>query len=282
MASCRLRSAVLVLGSLSAFGQATTATQTFDVASIKRAPANQEWGYRFAPGGRAILTNLSLKDLIQIAWHIQAFRIAGGASWIDSERYDIEAKAEGNPGEAESRVMLQSLLADRFRLALHRQTRELPGYALLQVKSGVRPGLVRAAEGSCTPLEDSSGPRSPEDRKRPVCGFRQWLQPPGQGIPLMHLQGLNVTINMLARVLGTTLDTPVADETGIAGNFDIRLEYPPDDSVLARLRPDARPLDAAGSSLFTALQEQSGLKLESRKSPVGIFVIDRAERPSEN
>jgi uncharacterized protein (TIGR03435 family) len=259
----------------------------FEVASIKPSPSDEQGGgYHFLPGGRFTVTNFTLKNLIQVGWHLQAFRVAGGAAWTDSQRYDVEAKAEGNPSEDESRLMLQSLLADRFRLALRRETKELPIYTLAQAKTDGRlgAGIVAAKEGNCTTLGDYAGPTpSPEPGKPPGCGFTERLRPQDKGAALAQLQGLGVTLNLFARLLGNLLDRHVADETGVSGTYDVSLEYALDENRLAaRLMPDAQPSDTTGPSLFTALQEQLGLKLESTKGPVEIFVIDHVERPSEN
>src|ERR1017187_6251312 len=151
--------------------------------------------------------------------------------------------------------MLRPLLAERFHLDLHRETRQLPIYALVSAKSGVRLGESR--EGSCTRVEDYSGPQPPpEPPASPICGFKQRLRPQTQGAPLMALQGTGVTLGLLARVLGTTLDREVLDETGIGGTFDFAVEYAPDDDILARVVPEAQPGNTTGASLFTAMQEQ--------------------------
>jgi uncharacterized protein (TIGR03435 family) len=256
----------------------------FEVASIKKARSDESYGYRFGPGGRAVLTHLRLRDLILVAWHIQDFRILGDADWINSENYDVEAKAEGNPSEDEFRVMLQSLLAERFHLAIRRETRELPLYTLVPAKNGARlgTGMMATKEGSCMPVNEYSGPQPPpETLKPPMCGFRQRLRPQSRGAPLMQLTANGVTSVWFARSLGTILDREVTDDTGLDGSYDFTLDYAPDDGLLKRVAPDAQPDDTA-PSLFTALQEQLGLKLDSRKGPVEVFVIDHAERPSEN
>jgi uncharacterized protein (TIGR03435 family) len=261
-----------------------TAKAEFEVASIKRARSEESYGYRFGPGGRAVLTRLRLRDLILVAWHIQDFRILGDADWIDAESYDVEAKAEGSPTEDEFRLMLRSLLADRFQLAIRRETRELPIYRLVPAKSGARlgTGMIATKEGSCTPIDQYSGPQPPpETLKPPMCGFRQRLRPQNQGRPLMQLKATGVTSVWFARALGTMLDREVTDGTGLDGSYDFTLDYAPDDHLLKRVIPDAQPDDTA-PALFTALQEQLGLKLEPHKGPVEVFVIDHAERPSEN
>jgi uncharacterized protein (TIGR03435 family) len=256
----------------------------FDVAAIKRAsPDERGGGYRFEPSGRTIVSNFTLKNLIMVAWHIQDFQIAGGAGWLDSERYDVQAKAEGNPGEGESRAMLQSLMADRFHLAQHREAREMPIYVLaLENRSGrLGAGLVTAKGGNCTPPVGEFPPPL-EKGAPPYCGFKQRLRSQDKSAPLMQLQGSGVTLEMLARILGTILDRHIANETGISGNFDVNLEYAPDNNLLTHTLPETQPPDAAAPSLFTALREQLGLKLIPSKGPVEVLVIDHAERPSEN
>jgi uncharacterized protein (TIGR03435 family) len=279
----RWRSVAVISLLLSSGGSAIAQTDTplqFEVASIKRARPDAVWGFHFAPGGRATLTDFSMNELIILAWHTQGFRIVGGPSWFDSERYTIEAEAEGNPVLEDSRLMLRSLLQDRFRLALHRETRELPAYALVPVKSGAR--LAEAKNGSCKTADESSGPTPPSEPGLPGCGFSQRLRPQNNGAPMMQLQGHSVTTSMIARMIGNILDRAVSDDTGISGSFDISVEYAMDDGLLKRVAPDARVSDNTAPSLFTALQEQVGLKLESRRVPVEVLVIDHAERPSAN
>ncbi len=284
----RLLAIAVLITALRAFGQVPIATPAFEVASIKLAQRDaKDGGYRFEPGGRTVVKSFTLKNLIQIGWHLQAFRIVGGAAWMDSTRYDVEAKAEGTPSEDESRLMLQSLLVDRFRLALRRETRELPMYALVREKSGMRPGagLVPAKQGGCTPLGDFAGPPPQlEPGRPPGCGFKWRLRTANkseQDAPLMQMQGLGVPMSLLARALGNLLECQVADDTGISGSFDVSLEYVPGNNLLARASVDGPP-DTAGPAIFTALQEQLGLKLEARKGPVEVFVIGHADRPSEN
>jgi uncharacterized protein (TIGR03435 family) len=173
--------------------------------------------------------------------------------------------------------MLQSLLAVRFHLALHSEKKEIPIYALVPAKRGGRlgAGLVMAKEGDCTPRPQDFPPPL-EAGKPPYCGLTQQLRRQDNGVPLMQLQGSGVTLSMLARTLASTLNRHVTDDTGIGGSYDISVEYAPWDDSPATKSDNAVP------SLFTALQEQLGLKLESRKGPVDVLVIDHAERPSAN
>jgi uncharacterized protein (TIGR03435 family) len=254
----------------------------FDVASVKPAPPDEALGYRFEPGGRMVVSHFRLADLMLIGWHILPFQVVGGPAWAYSETYDIEAKAAGNPDSDQSRIMLQSLLADRFHLALYRDTRELPMYALVTAKKGARPaaGLVRAKEGDCTPASQDF-PQPPLDAGKPAyCRVTQQFRRQDNGAPSVQLRGYGVTLSMLARSLASTVYQQVEDNTGIAGNYDVNMDYAPyneNDNDSLTPKPDT-----GVQSLFTALQEQLGLKLEARKGPVEVLVIDRAERPSGN
>lgn len=256
----------------------------FEVASGKKTRSGESYRYRFGPGGKALLTHVRLRDLILVAWHTQDFRILGDTEWINSDSYDIEAKAQGSPSEDQFRLMLQSLLVNRFHLAIHRETRELPIYTLVLAKNGARfdKGLIATQKGSCTPIEEYSGPQPPpETLIPPICGFRQHLRPQSQGTSVMQLAADGITLVWFARTLGTILNRQVMEDTGLNGRYSFTLDCVPDDTLLKRIMPDAQPGDTA-PSLFTAIQEQLGLKLESRKGPVEVLVIDHAERPSEN
>lgn len=251
------------------------------LASIKpAAPGQRARMMRPTPGGRLNINNMTLKDLIQFAFRVQPFQISGGPAWLDSENYDIVAKADHDPGQDQLPLMLQSLLADRFALKIHREMKDMPVYALVLAKSAGKetPGLTDAKEGGCA-VRDPTAPIQPPTPGKPptlYCGNMMMgiNQLYAQAIPLGNI------VPMLSRMLGRT----VIDKTGVTGKFDIHLEWTPDPSQLQFLPPDApKPnFDPSGPSIFTALQEQLGLKLESQKGPVEILIIDHAERPSEN
>jgi uncharacterized protein (TIGR03435 family) len=248
-------------------------------------------GGGFSPG-RLALHCVTVKSLIVRAYDIYAngrrlpvlppnFRtdpVAGGDPWVDSARYEILAKAEGNPAmEMMNGPMLQVLLEDRFKLKLHRETREVPVYVLTVAKSGLK--LPRVNEGSCTPLDMDNVHASVEPgEKRPdFCG--------AGGIGRKGSDGMvetraNTIVNF-ARMLGSVLDRPIVDKTGISGLFNFHLEFAPD---LSTPRFSAPRVDdpAVGPSIFTAIQEQLGLKLEAAKGPGEFIVIDHVEKPSEN
>jgi len=248
---------VLVLGSRLAFAQAA-GPPAFEVAAIEPSdPAETMAIHR--SGNRLATSATSLEFLITWAYDVHSDRLFGKPKWLDSVRYDIVANApEGTqtaprtPGQPTLlQQMMQTLLTDRFKLALHRETRELPAYALVVAKGGLK---VHLAE-----VPDAMG-QNP-------------FSMPGRG----RLLGTQVSPAMLAKALASQLDRSVEDETGLKGVFDFTLEWEPDTQSTGV--DDEAPSANVGSgpSLFTALREQIGLKLEPRKAPVEVFVIDRIE-----
>jgi uncharacterized protein (TIGR03435 family) len=253
----------------------------FEVASIKpSAPDERFIRVRGAPGGRVDINNVTLKFLIQYAWGVQPFQISGGATWSDSLHYDISAKAESDPKGDEMLLMLRALLEDRFQLKIHRETKEAPIYALVLARKDGKlgPGLTLAQDGGCVKIDPSKPPEPPPPgTPRPnYCG--------GQMMSPKSLKAVSVPVANILAILARTLGRTVVDQTGLKGNYDISLEWSPDEAQLAMLPPDLPrpPVDASGPSIFTAIQEQLGLKLESQKGPVEMLAIDRAEKPSEN
>jgi bla regulator protein BlaR1 len=232
----------------------------FEVASIKpSAPGGRGVRIQMMPGGRFDASGVTAKLLIQQAYGVKDFQISGGPGWINSERYDLTAKADRDIGRGEQiRPLIQKLLADRFQLTIHRDTKELPIYALVVGKNG--PRLKESAS-------NSTGPQ-----------IRMGL---GRG----SIDGQGIGMDMLASNLSNPLGRTVIDRTGLKGKYDIKLEFTPEGAP-GRGPGDgpesAPPPDPTGPSIFTALQEQLGLKLESSKGPVEIIIIDRIEKPSEN
>ena len=280
----------IVFGSVNA-GQLRAQSQTatnaplpsFEVASIKQTPAGTSGGgYNLEPGGRTVVRNFTLKNLIMLAWHVQVFQVQGTTGWMDTTRYDIEAKGSDNSSDDQSRLMLQSLLADRFHLTLHRETKDLPIFALRRTASSGT-SLTPAKDGSCTPLaaQPATAP-SVVSSASPPCGITQRLtKSQDNGSTTMSVEGRGVAMDILARTFGTVLGRHVTNETGLSGSFDLRLEYKPE-NFSAPPMAVAQSTESTAPSFFTALQDQLGLKLESQKGPVEVLVVDHAERPSEN
>jgi bla regulator protein blaR1 len=285
-----IASAVMVVATISPL-RAISATQStvssagdpaFEVASIKSNVSGAlRVSIQVSPGGRFTAINAPLGALIRHAYGLQQFELAGGPKWLDSDRFDIAAKAEGEPAPAQMRLMLRTLLADRFKLQLRSETRELPTYALVIARNDrkPRPGL-RRTESDCAPaasLQDVLGisaPSGPRDPDAP-CGFFG----PGPG---GSAKFRGVTIEVLARFLAPAVHRPVFDRTGLTGYFDADLEMtaefgppPPPPGVPDRFDRSSLP------SIFTAIQEQLGLKLDAQRGPVTVFVIDRLEHPTE-
>jgi uncharacterized protein (TIGR03435 family) len=213
----------------------------FVAATIKPSkdePGHSGWHTRT---GMAILTGQTLKSLICIAYSVKDTQVAGGPKWLDGDRFDINAKAEGPAEDPELLKMLQTLLADRFQLVIHHEEKIVPAYALVVAKSGLKIKPVEGATGS-----NSKG---------------------GRGV----LTATGVTMAKLADIMSRQMKVPVADLTETPGAFNFKLEW--------SIEGDRNDVESA---LLAALQSQLGLKLESRKIPVDVIVVDKAEKPSEN
>jgi uncharacterized protein (TIGR03435 family) len=235
----------------------------FEVASIKPGdPDKRGMQIQNTPGGRFNAKNVSVKLLIQHAYDVKEFQISGGPAWINSP-WDITAKADGTATPAQIKQMIQTLLADRFKLTIRRETKELPSYALVVGKNGPK-------------LKES------ENAGREANGAgRKAMFMMGRG--RLDAQGIHMGafVNQLAR----QVNRPVIDKTGLTGTYDIKLEWTPDDNQMARLKAEAEgapAIDPNGPSIFTAVQEQLGLKLEAQKGEVETLFIERLEKPTEN
>jgi uncharacterized protein (TIGR03435 family) len=263
------------------------ATPKFEVATIKLskecAPGTRSGGERLT--GRLTLKCQPLIGLITSAYlrfanarfttQSRTEPISGAPSWADSELYDVNAKAEGVPSEEMMRgPMMQALLEDRFKLRIHRQTTTIPVYALVQ--SGRGPKLRPFQEGSCIPVDQSRFPPPPATEKS--CHARGHREGTMQ---IVDAQAM--TVSEFSKIfLNGVLDRPVIDKTGIAGTYDFHLEYGIDQATPRFLNNGAGADDSVGPSIFTAVQEQLRLRLQSTTGPGESLVIDHVERPSEN
>jgi uncharacterized protein (TIGR03435 family) len=236
------------------FGQAANAP-AFDAASVKvHTTVDGHTSAHTGPGG-VQMTNVTLRFCLTRAYGITDPQIIG-PPWIDTDRYDIVAKSPSGAPESQIPDFLQTLLAERFKLVAHGETRELPAYALVVAKTG--PKLTKAEENT------------------PGSGMSS-----GDGT----VTGTAVTMARLAGFLATPhadLGLPVVDQTGLEGYFTFTLNWTPERRLTAK--PDSKmPAADAPPSILMALQEQLGLKLEKRKAPIEVLVVDRAERvPTEN
>jgi uncharacterized protein (TIGR03435 family) len=267
VAMTSLRVGVILLGCTAVFAQ--DLRPSFDAASVRPAapaPVGPFW-----PGSRPVcpltgcggpgtgsperitFTYVSLKHLIEAAYDVRSYQIEAPA-WLESARFDVVANVPPGATRDQANLMLQNLLADRFQLKLHRSTRELPVYALVVAKND--PKLKESVDD----------PNAPRGRGTIGSGARKRFEFDGQ------------TMARFADVLASEVDRPVIDMTGLEGTYDIRLEFAPQSkSAFGSPNPQDTP------ELFTALTEQLGLKLESRKGPVVLLVVDSASRqPTEN
>jgi uncharacterized protein (TIGR03435 family) len=277
-------SAVLpVVAAVAVFGQPASRPR-FEVASIK--PAGDQGFMMVRPLPNGLRGVSSLKLLMQSAYTAQAFQIAGGPAWIDSERFTIDAKAAGNPSRDQISLMLQSLLEERFQLKIHRETRELPVFDLVLARGG--PKLPSPKEGGCDdstdPLPEVTGGRMPPPGSGPApptrCGGLDVILQAGGA----RMSGGKIPMPELVRMLSVVVGRTVVDRTGFTGLFDVRLDFLPDDSTpnMPPPPPGAASSDAMSPSIFSALPEQLGLRLASAEGPVDVIVIDRVERPTAN
>jgi len=297
---------------IAVFGSLLVCAQEFEVASIKPADPNGRGVMMRGGPGQVNFTGVTLRLLIQQAYGVRDFQISGGPAWMNSDRYEIVAKPPADepaiprdPTQATDeqrqtfnkrrQAMLQALLADRFQLKVHRETKEMPTYILTLAKGGAK-------------IKDNGGKTSDPN-------MRPGMMRMGPGA----ITAAQTTMPNLIQLLSQLTCRTVVDQTGLTGKYDIDLKYTPDASAMCSpfggappplppgagagpgpggqvavlsggpggpgpggRGPDFTPPDPNGPTIFTALQDQLGLKLESGKGPVEIIVIDHAEKPSEN
>ena len=251
-----------------AFAQEAPRPQ-FEVASLKPDNSGRPgFGIRALPAGLTA-TNINLKRLIAMAYSVTDFQIYGDLPWLETARFDLEAKAGALTALPQLRLMTQSLLDERFQLKFHRESRQLPIYTLTMLKPGVKgPGLTDAPGEPCGPPKAEG--TIANGLPRAACGTVN----PQSG----RIFGQRGRMSQLADRLTAMLGRTVVDKTGLDGAYDIELTFAPDIDLA---NPSAAA-DSGGPSLFTAVQEQLGLKLQAGKGPVEVIVVDSANKPEGN
>ena len=253
----------------------------FEVASVK---PNKTGDGRvmvgMQPGGRFNATNVPLRLLLRQAFNVQDFQIVGGPDWIASDRFDVVAKApDGVPFSADvMRPMLRSLLTERFKLAFHNETRDMPIYALLKARPDGKLGTgLTPATVDCAAAGRRGGgppPAPPQPGQKLECGM---MIGPGR------LNAGGMPMSNLATALAPQVGRIVIDKTELTGNYDFELTYAPEalggGGAPPLVNGNPIPVDPNAPNLFTALQEQLGLRLDSQRGPVDVVVIDRLEQP---
>jgi len=241
---------------------AGASAQTFEVATIKpNSASDHRVGIRIAPGGNFTASGVPVRVLIGMAYDLRDFQIQGLPGWAGADRYDISAKAPDSLGGRISmeqiRPMLKALLEERFQLKAHLEKKEGQVYTLQVAKGGVKMAVAEAG------------------------GERQQMMHMGRG----SIQGSSMPMAALVQQLSQNLGRPVIDKTELTGNFNVKLEWTPESGrapggpPMGEVAPAA---DNSGPTLFTAVQEQLGLKLESGKGAVDMLSVEKIEKPTEN
>jgi uncharacterized protein (TIGR03435 family) len=242
---------------------AANATPAFEVATIKPSDPARPGQIITLRGAEIITTNVTVHDLINLAYWLHPKQLTGGPAWTETDKYDMAGKPDvpGQPNVDQMKMMIQKLLADRFQLKFHFEKRDLPAYAVGIVKSGAK--IIKSQD-------DPNG----------LPGFYFGRTPSGTTLTFR-----NSPMSQITAVLQNFLDKPVVDQSGLSEKYDFTLTFTLDPAQAVRLggppggtpdNPDAAP------DVFAAFQQQLGLKLESTKAPVEVMVIDKVERPSEN
>jgi uncharacterized protein (TIGR03435 family) len=247
-----------------AFAQTLAPRPEFDVASVKRNLSGSRPWLVPPVAGRLTATNVTLRQLIGLGWPGRFYdgwlRVAGGPSWIPTDGYDVSAIApDPNVSPEVFSLMMQNLLKDRFSLKVHIEMREAPIYALVPAKGGLR--LPGAKPESCV-----YGWKPPDSDSQTGCA--------GMNVTPESITNEKISMRWFASVLGSMLERPVVDKTGFAGSFKVDLQFAP-------VTP-GNDTDSTRPSIFTALEEQLGLRLQPQKGTEKVLVIDHVERPSEN
>jgi uncharacterized protein (TIGR03435 family) len=265
-----LRATTVCLALLSAVA-ASGQEPTFEAVSVKvNRSGESRSSFRGTLSGISV-TNQTVIDIIRNVWNVNRLQIAGGPSWAGEDRFDIEAKVSGKAGRDELVAMMKTMLADRFKLAVHQEMRPIPVYALVLARPDGRFGpTLRHSLAEC----DRSGPPAPgtpppqpppplDGVDLPACGTNT-----GGGV----LRAAGIQLEAFTRNMAGAAGRIIVDKTGLTGTFDMVLRFNPDANDTASNLP----------SLFAAVQEQLGLKLDPQTAPAEVLVIDRVERPTEN
>lgn len=271
------KAVVVALAAVTFTVSARAQTPAFEVASVKANTSGGPGSSGRTGRGSVTFTNFTTRSLISNAYDIRGNRILGGPSWIDSDRFDVNARAAENIPDSGLAPMMRTLLADRFKLVVKREVRDEPVYALVVARDDKRLGPSLRPSTDCT----KAGPTTGRARGAPdgpalqpgttaACGSRMLSDNRGTTI-----QSGMKTMADLANMLRGVGEREVVDRTGLSGTFDFELRYAPD-SVRATAADPTQLLP----DVFTALQEQLGLKLESQRGSVEYLVIERIERPA--
>lgn len=274
----------MILVNASRSGAQSEPRLVFDVASVRPSrPDTPSATLRRLPDGSFSATNQTLSSFLTLAYQIQIFQLVGAPTWVSTERWDIEAKTSGtvppqSSGQAPSDLlMLRALLEDRFQLVTRREIQNTSVYALVADRNDARlgPQIRRPLDDFCARMRAAASAAAaapPADNPR-ECGLRG----DGLGGNAATFRARGVLLSDFARTLSGQVQRMVIDRTGLTGEWDFDLAFTP-----LRLRPNVGEPSPESASIFTALREQLGLKLESTQAPVEVLVIEKVERASPN
>lgn len=252
----------------------------YEVVTIKPAAVQPWFGITFKPDGLHG-SKVTIKELVASAYGVKQAQVAGGPAWVETERFDLDAKMDeetagalkklpGPQQKAQRQEMLQAVLADRFRLRAHRGNSVIPIYALTVSKTGSK---LKEADAK---VADIMSPNGIHVRSG------TWIL--GGGNPGIAFTGHDIPISAVETVLDWNVDRIVVDRTGLTGLYDIQLKWTPEDHQAVRMEEEGGSLIPAdpGPTIFSALEKQLGLRLEPTRGPMDAIVVDQVERPSEN
>jgi len=260
------------------FGQAPSEQKplAFEVASIKPTSLIDFVLRRPPSPDRFVRQSITLSLLLGYAYEVSAFQIEGGDEWTRTSRFDIEAKAAERPTADQMRTMVKRLLAERFHLSVHTETRELPRYELVKARADGRLGeKLRPSDLDCAAITSAPDYKLPAGvlPSGEVAPCIVMLRVNNSGTPTIAMRGTSIA--RLTRVLQDSAGRVIVDKTGLAGSYDVEFE-----TQLASMPGQPAPPPREGLSLFTVLEEQLGLKLVSERGPVDVLVIDHVEKPT--
>ena len=270
---------VLALVASRTEGQTLGDLPRFEVISIKPRTGDTPSGNIPNAPDRFVRPNVTVAQLIEFAFDVRAFQIIGGPGWLRSDRYEVAAKAETAAPQAQMRLMVQRLLAERFGLEVRRETREMDTYALVTARRDGQLGeKMRSSARDCGPIIDAGNPRPRQGDEPPPCA---WFVALMNGFARLRLTGIRAP--RFAAVLEPMATRKIVDRTNLTGTYDIELDFLPDPGLLGLSIPNATALQQSDiPPLTTAIQDQLGLKLESERAPVDVIVIDSARPPTAN
>lgn len=271
---------ICAVAAVAIVGRAQDKDPTFEVATVKANKSGESnGGLQRQPGGRLTATNMPLRPMITYAYQIAGYQLVGGPGWVDGARYDVVAKMEGNPaavapgaGVDPMQVALQHLLADRFKLKVHHESRDMDIYAVVLLKPGMPGPQLKPT------TEDCAGAAAAAQRGAPLRGPNAPFCGINIGPGSIRFGGLPAS--QIARALSGLAGRFVADRTGLDGSWDFNLKFAPEQRGQPPGGNAANDSDLPG--FFTAIQEQLGLKLEATKGPVDVVVIDSIEMPVDD